>query len=86
MAVRPENHVTRAVEQYRENASTPDAPWPDIEEDLIIRLESEYPPRCYDHRTESLEDHIKYSGMVELVAILKDIHERQQKPDAEVET
>ncbi len=44
--------------------------WPDIPEDLVVFLEELYPPRCLE-RHQTVEDHLRYAGMVELVADMR---------------
>ena len=43
---------------------------PQLSEDLIEDLEEHYPPRCIE-QGESIEDHLRYAGMVELVQNLR---------------
>jgi len=50
--------------------------YPDIDKELIERLEAAFPPRCYDGRGR-LEAHLLYAGKVELIATLRDIYTQQ---------
>jgi len=43
---------------------------PHTAEDLLIELEVAYPPRCKDSQ-ESLEEHARYAGQVELIQNLR---------------
>ena len=53
-------------------------PLPDLSRDLIEDLEENYPPRCKTPE-ESLEDHLRYAGMVELIDVLRQRHEWTRK-------
>lgn len=65
---RPSNHVTRQLaERFKETG----APCPDLTETLLVWLEAAYPPQCYDPQRESLEQHLKYAGKVDLIASLR---------------
>jgi len=44
--------------------------WPEVPEDLVAYLEAAFPPRC-KKPSESLEEHVRYAGCVELVEILR---------------
>lgn len=45
-------------------------PIPDTVQDLLLDLEAYYPPRCKEPG-ESLEQHMQYSGQVQLIADLR---------------
>lgn len=45
-------------------------PFPEFSEDLIKKLDRDFPPRCI-RPGESLEDHQRYAGKRELVDKLK---------------
>lgn len=73
MPARPDNHVTRAQQQAREAAfRSSTAAWPEIPEELAVFLAETFPARCYDHRSESLEDHLLYAGKVSLAETIRD--------------
>jgi molybdopterin-guanine dinucleotide biosynthesis protein A len=77
MPTKPSNHVTRALSEARH--TRPTLVLPEVDEEHVEALEALYPPRCYDHRSESLEDHIKYAGKAELVMELRaDLEARRQ--------
>lgn len=57
--------------------------WPDIDRELVERLEAAFPPRCYDGRSK-LEAHLMYAGKVELVALLRDIMDAQAEAGLEI--
>lgn len=44
--------------------------WPPVPTDLVDYLEHAFPPRCKD-LNESLEEHARYAGTVDLVSILR---------------
>lgn len=44
--------------------------WPTFTEVQVSFLEKLFPPRCVGRR-ESAEDHLRYAGMVDLVAMLR---------------
>lgn len=80
MPARPDNHVTRAQQQAREAAfRSPTAVWPEIPEELAVFLAETFPARCYDHRSESLEDHLLYAGKVSLAETIRDAFEAQRQ-------
>lgn len=56
----------------------PSAPWPDIPQDLLERIEATYPPRCYDGR-EALEEHLQYAGVSAFAVYLRQLYEEQQE-------
>lgn len=81
---RPYNHVTSTMDLVRALQSTgKEQRPPEIPTDLVEWMEAQYPPRTYDHRRESLEDHIEYGGFVKLTALFRHHHDAQQAPDAE---
>lgn len=47
-----------------------DLGYPRLTADQIEQLEVKFPPRCL-HKGESVEDHLRYAGKVELIAILR---------------
>lgn len=68
MAVgRPVNHVTR---EMAERHTTKPAICPDLTEVMVRWLEDQFPPRCLGTR-ETVEDHLRYAGKVDLVAGLR---------------
>lgn len=77
MVTRPSNHVTRQqaaailAQLERTNNAAADRPLPDNTEDLLAYLSTLYPPRCYDPKTEDMEEHLKYAGKSELIEDLK---------------
>lgn len=73
---RPTNHVTRAIDAFRE-PHPPGLPVLSLED--ITKLEEAFPPRCLS-RVDTVEEHLRYAGKVELVEMLKAVHE---KDDAE---
>jgi hypothetical protein len=75
----PVNHVTRELEERRK-ALLKEASLPLLDADQLARLEDAFPPRCYDHRSEVLEDHLKYAGQVELVQKLRTVFNNRE-PD-----
>ena len=84
--MKPQNHVTRAIERARTaQGSTIIAKWPEVPEDLVAHLERLYPPRCYEHARESLEDHIEYSGFVSLTQLLRSQVEEQRAFGSELD-
>lgn len=44
--------------------------WPTFTEEQVAFLEKLFPPRCVGRR-ESAEDHLRYAGMVDLVALMR---------------
>ncbi len=46
-------------------------PLPDTVEALLEDLETNYPPRCKEPG-ESLEEHMQYSGQIQLIAVLRE--------------
>ena len=67
MVSRPQNHVTKELGQrFLEKGS----PCPDLTEPLLAWLEAHYPARCLGPR-ETVEDHLRYAGKVELIATLR---------------
>lgn len=66
---RPVNHVTRALDAFR-GGPVSSADLPKLDEAQIRRLEELYPPRCLS-RSETVEEHLRYCGMAELVANLR---------------
>lgn len=53
-------------------------PIPDSTRDLLDDLEEHYPARCKSP-DESLEDHLRYAGMVELIDVLRQRYEWTQE-------
>ena len=86
MPPRPDNHVTREQEAVRQACMREaTATWPEVPEDLLLHLEAAFPPRCYDHRGESLEDHLVYAGRVGLVEAMRSAFEQQRKEALEAD-
>ena len=54
-----------------------ETPVPD--EDLLEFLEATFPPRCYDPSAETLEDHLKYAGKVDLVQAMRLAYDRAEE-------
>ena len=65
---RPVNHVTQAIDAFRSTDNLSALPVVDLK--AIERLEAVYPPVCLG-RAETVEDHLRYAGKVELVALLR---------------
>lgn len=80
-ASKPRNHATDEMLRRIPNGTT--LPIPEVDLTLLEFLEELYPPRCYEPGRESLEDHLKYAGMVDLVRMLRGSYEEQQQGDAE---
>lgn len=77
---KPRNFVTDSQDALRAAAfkeSMDLSGAPEVTKDLVEWLEACYPPVCYDPRRESLEAHILYAGTVELVRVLRNLHEHQ---------
>ncbi|WP_269929950.1 hypothetical protein [Aminobacter sp. HY435] len=69
MQAKPQNHVTRAMEAaFSGHDVLPELPV--LERQQIERLERLYPPRCLG-RADTVEEHLRYAGMVEFVANLR---------------
>lgn len=67
MASRPQNHVTRDMAKRLVGQGSQ---CPDLSELLVAWLEEAFPPRCLAPR-ETVEDHLRYAGKVELIAFLR---------------
>jgi hypothetical protein len=81
---RPTNHVTRALRGAA--VVQPGAAFPEVDTTLLEYLEKSYPPMCYDPTPgETLERHLMYAGAVNLISVLRQAHDEQQKPDAGVD-
>ena len=52
--------------------------WPDVPLDLLVFLESLYPPRCMG-RNETAEDNLRYAGAVALVEDMRFHYEAQRE-------
>ena len=74
---KPHNWVTRDMEK-RAREGGKELPSPPIDLGVLEWLEAMLPARCYDHRTESLEDHLVYTGQVQVVQMLRSTYDRQQ--------
>lgn len=61
MRNKPQNHVTR---ELGARSGYKGSPFPGLTKEQLDWLASNFPPRCYDHRAELIEDHLKYSGVV----------------------
>lgn len=57
--------------------------WPDIDAELVAYLKATFPRRCYDPANETLEEHLKYSGMVELAERIAHAYEVQVEEASE---
>lgn len=44
---------------------------PALSTEQVLKLETAFPHRCYSPKHESLEEHMKYAGKVELIAQLR---------------
>jgi hypothetical protein len=64
---RPTNHVTQQLALRLHQAG---APCPDLTEQQLAYLEALFPPRCLKPN-EMVEDHLRYAGKVELIAMLR---------------
>lgn len=81
MASKPQNHVTRSLEEFFSGPDvTPQLPL--LDRTQLEQLEALYPPRCLD-RSETAEDHLRYAGAVELVQRLRVRFEDKQGVEAE---
>lgn len=58
---KPQNHVTRGLASKLEHTGTP---FPDLTQAQVDWIKANIPPKCYDHRSEVIEDHLKYAGKV----------------------
>jgi hypothetical protein len=74
---KPQNWVTRDMEQRARERTTEPAS-PDVDLALLEWLETMLLARCYDHRSESLEDHLVYTGQVQVVQMLRVTYDKQQ--------
>ena len=74
---KPHNWITRDMEK-RAREGGKELPSPPIDLGVLEWLEAMLPARCYDHRTESLEDHLVYTGQVQVVQMLRSTYDRQQ--------
>lgn len=54
------------------------ANWPKLAEEQITAMEALWPPRCYDPKNETIEEHLKYAGKVEMVATLRGQFENER--------
>lgn len=50
---------------------------PEVDPRFLAWLITTLPPRCYRPGQETLEDHLKYAGKVELVEAIRMEHERR---------
>lgn len=78
---KPQNHVTRQLDAFRSGEDKV-AMLPVLERAQMDRLEELYPPRCLA-RTDTVEDHLRYAGMVELVANLRARRETHEADNTE---
>jgi hypothetical protein len=82
MATRPQNHVTRAADARRANLET-QSPGPGLIPDRVIDYyAAAYPPRCI-RPGETLEDHLRYAGKVDLVEAMRSHNDLYRRPDAD---
>lgn len=51
--------------------------WPDIDESIVLHLESLYPPRTLG-KGETVGDHLRYAGACDLVQTLRFMLNAQQ--------
>lgn len=65
---KPQNHVTRGLDAALRDPSP--ITLPILDATAVRALEAFYPPRCL-MRNEAVEDHLRYSGKVELVTGLR---------------
>lgn len=77
----PENHVTEAMRIVVQQAL---AGAPEVPRELVDWLQRLYPPRCL-MPNETVEDHLRYAGMVELVQTLAAIAEQQRREFLELD-
>jgi hypothetical protein len=60
--------------------SREDTVTPEIPKDLMQWLEASFPPLCFTGNSqEQLMAHVRYSGMVELVARLRGLFDQQEE-------
>jgi hypothetical protein len=52
---------------------------PPFTKEQIEALEASFPPRCYNPSRESVEEHLKYAGRVELIATLRASYEMEKQ-------
>lgn len=64
---RPENHVTRAQAALQTGR---EVKLPILDRESLEALEALFPPRCIS-RTQTIEDHLRYAGVVEHVQSLR---------------
>jgi hypothetical protein len=77
---KPRNHVTDSLQAF---LAGPDitADLPVLPAEVIEKLEQMFPPRCLE-RNETAEEHLRYAGKVELVAMLRNrLNDYQQEAD-----
>lgn len=51
---------------------------PDLRE-MLDTLASQYRPRCFNPDRETVEEHLRYAGKVELVQLIRSQHGLQEK-------
>ena len=68
-APKPTNHVTRAIAENLRLIGK-QGQMPEVPKALLEYLEKQYPPRCLQ-ATETVEEHLRYAGMVDLVADMR---------------
>lgn len=76
MVERPYNHVNPRPSDY-----TPEL-IPDLTELLVSTLEAMCPPMCLG-KQQTVEDHLRYAGIVEFVGVLRSHLERYHTEDQE---
>lgn len=76
--------VRARYESLLRDQGRPAVVWPDIPEDLLVFLEDLYPPRCLE-TLEKVEDHLRYAGVVDLLADMRHHFKLSKEIEAEVE-
>jgi hypothetical protein len=75
---KPTNHVTRGLGEFANPALWVHLPVLDLT--AIAQLEKEYPASCLA-RGETVEEHLRYAGKVELIAQLRQRYEASDEDD-----
>ncbi|RWP84740.1 MAG: hypothetical protein EOR11_19970 [Mesorhizobium sp.] len=78
---KPRNHVTDQQQAFLAGPDLTDK-LPVFSRESIEELETQFPPRCLG-RGESVEEHLRYAGKVELVEMFRNRH--KQWAQAQVE-
>lgn len=51
---------------------------------LIEELEDQYPPKCYDPTSETIEEHLRYAGRVALISHLRERHKASERSSSKL--